>query len=133
MQSVNIYAISPSFLFVHRILAGPDNHLTPKTQTSIGVVRRMGYTDEKIREALTQLPEQNVDVENLIDVLFDLNFREDHETSSPQTDSCILCSKNSASSLFLPCRPLVICSECATETCPKCQTYVAGSIRVYRC
>ena len=153
----------PSCLFVHKILAdneGGFTRLTPKTQMSIDVVRQMGCTDKKIRETLAQLleDEENVDVDDLIDLLFVLKFGEvetpaaspqkepvtDNETSaSPQGkkpitdsyDSCILCFKNSVSSLFFLSRHLVVCCECVTDiqTCPKCQTYIAGTIRAYPC
>jgi hypothetical protein len=56
-------------------------------------------------------------------------------TNILQKVMCNMCGENPATALFIPCRHLITCCDCAKtiDICGKCKKEIVGTLKVYTC
>ena len=61
---------------------------------------------------------------------FDLARVKRERDEAQDRNECVVCMERPRAVVFLPCNHCVVCTTCATDTCPFCNGAVASSITI---
>ncbi|XP_071818496.1 uncharacterized protein [Apostichopus japonicus] len=86
---------------------------------------------QRLTTMLQEIESKEVEAESAVTVTGDLESQEIEKLR--EKNLCKICLDNDVEVLFLPCKHLVTCADCATriDTCPICRTEIDDKIYVY--